>query len=312
MGGGPCGSGELHITETDGAQPVAARWVLDGLRYEGLVWGPQDGRPVLALHGWMDHAASFQALAPRLTGCRVVAPDLSGHGLSSHRSADASYNLWDDLPQIAQLTDQLGWNDFVLLGHSRGANIGALLAAAQPHRVRAFIALDALVPVPVQAEDVPATLRSFIEQTTRQKAKPPRLYASQEAYVARRVGQGNSRRTAQALADRALSEETDGLRLRSDPRLFASSAVKLSLPQVEGILRGLTMPVLNIWAQDGIRAQRDWGARIEPLARSLVPDYTALELPGDHHFHLEPQAATEIARAVLGFLKRFTFNQRHQ
>ncbi len=292
----------MQITDTNDAQPVAARWTLDGLHYESLIWGPQNGKPVLALHGWMDHAASFQALAPHLTGCRVVAPDLSGHGLSSHRSADASYNLWDDLPQIARLTDQLEWDEFVLLGHSRGANIGGLFAAALPHRVRAFIALDALVPVPVPAEDMPATLRGFIEQTTRQKTKPPRLFASTEAYAARRIAQGNAHATAEALAHRALSREPQGMRLRSDPRLFASSAVKLTLPQIEAVLRGLTMPVLNIWARDGLRAHRDWGARIEPLARSLVPDYTALELPGDHHFHLEPRHAARIAGAILKFL----------
>lgn len=44
-------------------------WEIDGLRLAGLVWGPEDGTPVLALHGWMDHAESFRALAPRLGGC---------------------------------------------------------------------------------------------------------------------------------------------------------------------------------------------------------------------------------------------------
>ena len=292
----------MRITHTGDAAPFETSWTLDGLRYAGLTWGPRDGTPVLALHGWLDHAASFGALAPRLTGCRVVAPDLSGHGLSDHRSADASYNIWDDLPQIARLADRLGWDDFVLMGHSRGANMGALLAAAQPRRVRAFIALDALVPAPTPAEEIRATLRGFLEDTPRQRAKPARIFASREAYVARRMAQGNSRLTAEALADRALEPSGDGLRLRSDPRLFASSAARLTRPQVAAILRGLTMPVLNIWAQDGIRRHRDWGPVIDPLARRCVPRYTAVELPGDHHFHLDPQGAAHIARRIMAFL----------
>ena len=292
----------MPITDPEPAQPTEADWTVDDLRYAGLIWGPEDGTPVLALHGWMDHADSFRALAPHLTGCRVVALDLSGQGLSAHRSVDASYNIWDDLPQISQVADQLGWDDFVLMGHSRGANIGALFAAAQPRRVQGFIALDSLVPVPVPAEDIVATLGRFITETARQKAKEPRLYATRADYIARRVGLGNSPQTAEALADRALEHTGAGLRLRADPRLMASSAVKLSLPQIEAVLRGLTMPVLNIWATDGIRTRSDRDAGIDPLARDLVGDYTTLDLPGDHHFHMDPHHAPRIAQAILTFL----------
>lgn len=290
------------MTDRTGPDPQEAAWVVDGLRYAGLIWGPAEGTPVLALHGWMDHAGSFAALAPRLTGCRVVALDLSGQGHSAWRSPDASYNIWDDLPQIAGLADQLGWEDFVLLGHSRGANIGTLFAAAQPHRVRALIALDSLVPVPTPAPDITATLRGFVEGTARHRTRPQRRYATRAAYVERRIALGNSRATAEALADRALQEDGDGHVLRADPRLMASSAAKLSAPQIEAVLRGLTMPVLALWAQDGMRTRSARDAEGVGLGPDHVADYTALDLPGDHHFHLCVHHAPRIAQAILGFL----------
>jgi pimeloyl-ACP methyl ester carboxylesterase len=287
---------------TEAAQDCV--WEVDGLRLAGRIWGPADGTPVLALHGWMDHADSFHELAPRLAGCRVVALDLSGQGLSDHRAAHATYNIWDDLPQIAELLDLLGWQDCVLLGHSRGANIAGLFAAAQPDRVRALIALDSLVPEPDPDETIVTTLTAFIEQTRKQKARPPRLFPSSEAYIERRTAQGNARRTSEALAARALEPHPEGVRMRGDPRLFARSAVKLKQADVEAVMRAWRCPVLNLWATDGIRSKRPAVAQLAARAEALVARYETAEIAGDHHFHLEPAAAGEIAEAVRAFLDR--------
>ena len=49
-------------------------------RLAALGWR-QAGLPrVLALHGWLDNAASFAPLAPLLHGLDLVALDLPGHG----------------------------------------------------------------------------------------------------------------------------------------------------------------------------------------------------------------------------------------
>ena len=50
------------------------------------LYGPEEGLPVLALHGWLDNAASFARLAPKLEGLRIVALDFAGHGHSEHRA----------------------------------------------------------------------------------------------------------------------------------------------------------------------------------------------------------------------------------
>jgi pimeloyl-ACP methyl ester carboxylesterase len=292
------------MKDHDQPSPQEHRWILDGLSYAGLAWGPVDGRPVLATHGWMDHADSFRELAPRLAGCRVVALDLSGQGHSAHRSPDATYNLWDDLPQMATLLDTLGWEKCTLIGHSRGANINSLFAAAQPHRVNAVIALDALVPDPVAEEAVVDTLRAFIEETRQQIARPRRSFTSKEDYVTRRSERRNSRQTAEALVDRAVAETPDGVRTRADARLFASSAMKLTRPQVEAVLGALTMPVLNIWAKDGLPAYTEWPDTARRLAEDLIADYEAIDIPGDHHVHLDPDGAQRIATAILDFLDR--------
>ncbi|MCA0042494.1 alpha/beta fold hydrolase [Celeribacter litoreus] len=285
------------------AQGRECQWDVDDLHLTGLAWGPEDGVPVLALHGWMDHAESFRELAPRLTGCHVVALDLSGQGLSGHRAAHATYNIWDDLPQIVGLLDLLGWEECVLLGHSRGANIAALLAASLPERVKALISLDSLVSMPTE-NDIVATLRAFLQQTQKQKSRPPRTFQTHEDYIQRRSGQGNARATAEALAARALESHEGGFRLRGDPRLFASSAVKLTPSDVEAVLKAIQCPVLNIWAKEGMLQTRPDNGVLARLGADLILRYEAIELAGDHHFHLEPQAAEEMAQAIQDFLQR--------
>lgn len=278
-------------------------WAVDGLTLSGLAWGPVDGVPVLALHGWMDHAESFAELAPRLTGCRVVSVDLSGQGLSGHRAAHATYNIWDDLPQIDGLLDQLGWEACILLGHSRGANIAALFAAALPERVLALVSLDALVPEPTE-KDFPETMRAFLLDSRKQKARPPRVFESPADYAARRQGQGNSPKVSEALAPRALERIEGGYRMRGDARLFASSAVKLTQADIEAVMRAIRCPVLNIWAEDGIMVRREKLAALGDLGAELIADYEVLRIPGDHHFHMDPVAAGRIADAVRALVGR--------
>lgn len=99
------------------------------------LFGPEDGLPVIALHGWLDNANSFARLAPKLHGLRIVALDMAGHGHSAHRPAGAGYALWDYVYDVLQVAEQLGWKRFALLGHSLGAIVSLVLAGALPERV---------------------------------------------------------------------------------------------------------------------------------------------------------------------------------
>ena len=102
---------------------------LDGIEIAVRTWGAEDGIPVLALHGWLDNAASFERLAPMLDGCFVVAPDLVGHGRSDHRRHDSGYYLWEHSQDMLAVTDSLGLAQFHVLAHGMGTGVASLLAA---------------------------------------------------------------------------------------------------------------------------------------------------------------------------------------
>ena len=108
---------------------------LNGLTLTAKEWGRSGSIPVIALHGWLDNAATFDRMLPFMENLHVIALDLAGHGRSSHRSVDSSYDIWIDIGEVMSVADQMGWDRFALLGHSRGAIISGLIAGTFPERI---------------------------------------------------------------------------------------------------------------------------------------------------------------------------------
>ncbi|HEY7884092.1 MAG TPA: alpha/beta fold hydrolase, partial [Cellvibrionaceae bacterium] len=139
-------------------QPIQRFFDSEGLDISAQQWGETGGKPVLALHGWLDNSASFTALAPLLNGLEFIALDMAGHGQSAHRPGTAPYNIWEDVAEVLSIANALGWNEFSLVGHSRGAIVAALLAGAFPERVTAMALIEGIFPMPVDSTNAPKQL----------------------------------------------------------------------------------------------------------------------------------------------------------
>jgi pimeloyl-ACP methyl ester carboxylesterase len=118
--------------------PRAVRIAAGALELEALEYGDPSAPAVLALHGWLDNAASFERLAPLIPGVRLIALDLPGHGHSQHRPAGTWYHYIDYVSDVLAAADALGLERFTLLGHSLGAATASVVAAARPERVEAL------------------------------------------------------------------------------------------------------------------------------------------------------------------------------
>jgi pimeloyl-ACP methyl ester carboxylesterase len=268
-------------------------WDVHGLTLTGLSWGDPAATPVLCLHGWMDNAASFAVLGPLLEDYYVVAPDLTGHGQSDRRSADATYQIWDDLPEVLGIVEALGWDQFNLVGHSRGAIIASLFAATFPERVKHLVMLDAVGPQPVAEDRFPEQMRKFLEDKGRLLARDNRVFPSVEAAVASRETAGLSAAAARLIAERNLSPCEGGCTWTMDPRLQGASAVKLTAGQVNATLGALVMPTLLLLAREGLGGRH---SELESMARQSIPGLQLDNVPGGHHFHMESSAGAVAAR----------------
>src|SRR5690606_3948749 len=95
-----------------------------GLPLAGRFW-PGEGTPILALHGGLDNANSFLPLAAHL-GQPLFALDFAGHGKSAARPLNTAIHYIDNVRDVLAAADALGWQRFVLLGHSMGAGVASL------------------------------------------------------------------------------------------------------------------------------------------------------------------------------------------
>lgn len=254
------------------------------LRLTARVWGSKAGLPVLALHGWLDNAASFDQLAPRLPGLRLIALDLPGHGLSDHRPPGVHYHFIDFIADTIAAADALGWDKFALLGHSLGAGIASFVAAVVPERITHLALIEGLGPLSGNPLDGPAALATAIAQMKHLKQKRLPVYSSlEEAIRARYNAGGLSWRAAAILTIRGTQSVPTGISWRSDPRLTFKSPLYLTEEQVLAYLARIRAPALLIRGESGYLARREYMAK----RYICVPQLEVKELAGSHHLHLE-------------------------
>lgn len=273
-----------------------------GLSYAAMEWPGNGGLTILAFHGWLDNAQSFSRVAPFLAPHRVLSIDLSGHGLSSWRSRDASYNLWDDLPQLAGIIDQLNLDQVVLMGHSRGAGIALLLASVLPQRVQALIMIDGLLANFADQRDASQQLAKFVHDEKKYAGRGDRYFQSESAFIARRCSYGFDEHSAKALAPRALEKTALGLRLRSDPRLFGISANGFRREQRRDVYRSIVSPALGLFARSDEPSPNNTRETMLIEAQADMRDLRVEHYLGNHHLHLDDSLAPQIAQRCKAFL----------
>jgi pimeloyl-ACP methyl ester carboxylesterase len=280
--------------------PRERRFDLPAYSLAAEVWGSPGEHPILASHGWLDNAGSFELLAPLLPGCEIVALDLAGHGLSGSRSVDSAYNLWQDVGDLLDVADELAWPRCTLLGHSRGAGISMLFAATFPERVDKLVLLEGGLPLTAEASEAPAGLAQALLESRALRGKGGRIFTDRKTAIAERAG-GFSKVTAAAaeiLARRSLRAVPGGFQWHADQRLKAQSELRLTADHARAFARAITAPVLLLFAEKSPFVDR-------PLYREMPSWFANVEvdrIPGGHHFHLEG-SETAIAERIRRFLE---------
>ncbi len=104
------------------------------------------GTPMIVLHGQSYFSYDWIGIADELArdpaaGCEIVAIDMRGFG-SSAWSPSQAYKVQDFAADVLAVADRLGWDRFVLAGHSMGGRNATYTASAHPGRVEKLILID--------------------------------------------------------------------------------------------------------------------------------------------------------------------------
>ena len=131
----------------------------NGMRFHYLEWGSANNPPMLLLHGFAQTCHSWDFVALGFSDeYRVIVLDQRGHG-DSDWAPDGDYSPETQQKDISAVVNQLGLDNFVLMGLSMGGRNSFTYAANNAEKVRALVVVDA---APQNMQQGTQNIRSFV------------------------------------------------------------------------------------------------------------------------------------------------------
>ena len=247
------------------------------------IWGKPENPPVIALHGWLDNANSFDFLADYLQEhYYFIAIDLPGHGHSSHLPAGSNYHFIDGVISIIHILDALQLDKVHLLGHSMGACLASLAGGVAPERFLSLALIEGLGPFSAPEETACAQLAAYMKsmQKLPQKSKK---YTLLDAAGARASKGYVSLDIAKKLSERGVREDEGMYSWRHDSRLLIPTPLYMTENQILSCLKEITAKTSLFWASKGFA----FDSKLMQGRIDSVKDLKIHQLEGGHHVHME-------------------------
>jgi pimeloyl-ACP methyl ester carboxylesterase len=263
--------------------PVHREVTVEGIAVHYRVWGPADAPGVVLVHGGAAHSGWWDHIAPQLTGHRVVAVDLSGHGDSGRREVYDGH-LWAQ--EVIAAVDAERLHRPVVIGHSMGGWVAVTVGVDFPGHVSAVVVIDS--PLNDQPPD---------EARLRERRRPHRLYPT----VAEAVGRFRTLPVQDVLlpyvrehvARTSLRAVEGGWTWQFDPEFFGNRLL------LRELLPHLSCPATLFRCEHGL-VSPEMAAEMARLVPTALP-VVDLADAGHHPMLDQPLALVTALRTLLAF-----------
>jgi pimeloyl-ACP methyl ester carboxylesterase len=265
------------------------------LTFDVRVDGPEDGRPVLLLHGFPETSLSWAAVTPLLTkaGLRTYAPDQLGYSPGARPAEVEAYSTPNLTQVTADLMTALGLDQADVVGHDWGANVAWALAGWHPDRVRSLTAVS--VPHPAAYT---VAYRTDPEQKERsgyirlfwQQGKAEEVLLADDGRRLRRMLSGGEGETG--IPAEAIEQYVSVL---SAPGALTAALNWYRAMNSSDRVDPVGVPTTYVWSDGDVAIGR---TAAEACANYVTGDYRFVELPGITHW-IPEQAPDQLAAAIL-------------
>ncbi|NKS64142.1 alpha/beta fold hydrolase [Rhodococcus hoagii] len=269
---------------------------LGELTFDVTVAGPDDGTPILLLHGFPESSASWRPVTPRLVraGLRVIAPNQRGYSPDARPERVDEYRFDRLVGDVVGLLDAYDIESAHLVGHDWGAAVAWQVAGGHPERIRSLTAVS--VPHPAAfgwalREDADQQRRSGYIGLLRQEGKAEAVLLEDDSRRLRAMfGDGNAE----------LVEEH--VRLLSQPgALTAAMNWYRAMTRAFGDLPPVRVPTTYVWSTAdpalGPAAAKRCAEFVDAPYRFVVLDGASHWIPEEHPDALADAILARVAQA---------------
>lgn len=265
------------------------------LTFDVIDAGPEDGTPVVLLHGFPQRATCWNAVTPLLheAGARTYAPDQRGYSPRARPTSRFSYRVGELVDDAKALIDEIGQPVHVV-AHDWGAMVGWGLAARYPEAVRSLTVVSVGHPA--------AFMRSMLRSTQVLKSYYMALFQLPfvtEWLLSRRGGLGErllrNAGMSREMLDTYYAEIVEDGALRGGLSWYRSLPISLK----GDYFRRVTVPTTLLWSTNDVAL----GRKQAELTRDFVTGpYELVEMDGASHWipDQEPVQLAEVIKARAG------------
>jgi pimeloyl-ACP methyl ester carboxylesterase len=257
------------------------------------ITGPEDGRPVVLLHGFPDSGRlwSRQVRALSEAGYRIIVPDQRGYGRSDKPTDVEAYNMVQLAADVVTVLDEVEVAKAAVVGHDWGAAVAWTTASFAPDRVERLVALSVGHPL------------AFVATGMEQREKSWYMLLFQFEGIAEQWLTANDWAnfrlwTHHPDADAVIATlEADGS-LTPGLNWYRANVPPRALVEPPPAFPPVTVPTLGVWSTDDFALTE---AQMVESSKFVQADWQYHRIEGPGHW-MQLEAPDEINRLLLDYL----------